>query len=83
MAEIETIEIINNPEIIDRRKIKKVKKVKEDTPTVEKNNKIKILKAPWRNEILEDGTKNIIINPVIPNILKNIIMRNEKKKNQL
>ena len=65
MAEIESIEIINNNpeiiedkpiEIIDRRKIKKIKKVEEDTPPVEKIDKRKILRAPWRTTILEDGT---------------------------
>ncbi len=70
MAEIESIEIINNPEIIkdkpiieinedkpiDRRKIKKIKKVEEDTPTVEKIDKRKILRTPWRTTILPDGT---------------------------
>ena len=63
MAEIESIEIINNnpeiikykPEIIDRRKIKKIKKVEEDTPPVEKIDKRKILRAPWRTTILENG----------------------------
>ena len=62
MAEIEPIEIINNPEIIedkpieiiDRRKIKKIKKVEEEP--VEKIDKRKILRAPWRTTILEDGT---------------------------
>ena len=43
-------------EIIDRRKIKKIKKVvEEDTPPVEKNDKRKILRAPWRTTILENG----------------------------
>ena len=70
MAEIESIEIINNPEIIkdkpiieinedkpiDRRKIKKIKKVEEDIPTVEKIDKRKILRTPWRTTILPDGT---------------------------
>ena len=71
MAEIESIEIIeNNPEIIedkpiieinddqpiDRRKIKKIKKVEEDIPTVEKFEKRKILRTPWRTTILPDGT---------------------------
>ena len=66
MAEIESIEIINNNpeiieiiedkpiEIIDRRKIKKIKKVEEEP--VEKIDKRKILRAPWRTTILEDGT---------------------------
>ena len=67
MAEIESIEIINNNpeiieiiedkpiEIIDRRKIKKIKKVEEEP--VEQIDKRKILRAPWRTTILEDGTK--------------------------
>ena len=66
MAEIEPIEIIeNNPEIIqiiedkpiiDRRKIKKIKKVEEDVPPVEKIDKRKILRTPWRTTTLPDGT---------------------------
>ena len=63
MAEIESIEIINNNpeiiedkpiEIIDRRKIKKIKKVEEEP--VEKIDKRKILRTPWRTTILPDGT---------------------------
>ena len=70
MTEIVPIEIINNNpeiieiiedkpiEIIDRRKIEKIKKVEEEdtTPPVEKIDKRKILRAPWRTTILEDGT---------------------------
>ena len=62
MAEIESIGIIeNNPEIIeiienkpiDRRRIKKIKKVEEP---VEKIDKRTIKRAPWRTTTLEDGT---------------------------
>ena len=83
MAEIETIEIINNPEIIDRRKIKKVKKVKEDTPTVEKNNKIKILKEQWRTEILEDGTKKYNNKPCDPEYFKKYYHEKRKEKESI
>ena len=84
MAEIESIEIINNnPEIIDRRKIKKVKKVKEDTPTVEKNNKIKILKAPWRTEILEDGTNKYNNKPCDPEYFKKYYHEKRKEKESI
>ena len=58
--------INNNPEIIDRRKIKKNKKIEEDTPSVEKNDKRKILRAPWRTTILEDGTIKYNIKPCDP-----------------
>ena len=63
MAEIESIVIEDKPEIIqiiedkpiiDRRRIKKIKKVEEEP--VEKIDKRKILRAPWRTTILEDGT---------------------------
>ena len=73
MAEIESIEIINNnPEIIeiiedkpiDRRKIKKIKKVEEEP--VEKIDKRKILRALWRTTILEDGTKKYNDRPCDP-----------------
>jgi hypothetical protein len=73
MAEIESIEIINNnPEIIeiiedkpiDRRKIKKIKKVEEEP--VEKNDKRKILRASWRTTILEDRTKKYNNKPCDP-----------------
>ena len=82
MAEIESIEIINNnPEIIeiinnpdiieiiedkpiDRRKIKKIKKVEEEP--VEKIDKRKILRALWRTTILEDGTKKYNNKPCDP-----------------
>ena len=75
MAEIESIEINNNPEIIeiiedepieiiDRRK--KNKKVVEDTPSVEKIDKRKIKTAVWRYTTLEDGTKKYNKNPCDP-----------------
>ena len=76
MAEIESIEIINNNpeiieiiedkpiEIIDRRKIKKIKKVEEEP--VETIDKRKILRAPWRTTILEDGTKKYNKKPCDP-----------------
>ena len=68
MAEIEPIEIINNnPEIIDRRKIKNIKKVvEEDTPPVEQIDKRKIKRALWRYITLEDGTKKYNKNPCDP-----------------
>ena len=65
MAEIESIVIEDKPEIIqiiedkpiiDRRRIKKIKKVEEDIPPVEKIDKRKILRTPWRTTILPDGT---------------------------
>jgi hypothetical protein len=53
-------EIINNnfedKPIIDRRRIKKIKKVEEDIQPVEKIDKRTIKRAPWRTTILEDGT---------------------------
>ena len=85
MAEIETIEIINNQteiiedkpiEIIDRRKIKKNKKVEEEP--VEKIDKQKFLRELWRTTILEDGTKNTMTAHVIHFILRNIMTRNVK-----
>ena len=94
MAEIEIInhnpEIIedsNNTEIIedkpieiiDRRKL--LKKVEEDAPPVEKNDKRKILRALWRTTILEDGTKHIIKNHATRFTIRSIMMRNVKKKN--
>ena len=85
MAEIESIEIINSyPEIIedkpiiDRRKIKKIKKVEEETPSVEKIDKRKILRAPWRTTILEDGTKKYNDKPLDPNYFKKYY--DEKRK---
>ena len=82
MAEIEPIEIINNNpeiiEIIDRRKIKKNKKVEEDTPPVEKIDKRKILRALWRTTILEDGTIKYNKNHATRFIIKHIMMRNVK-----
>ena len=76
MTEIESTEIINNPEIIeiiedkpieiiDRRKIKKIKKV-EDTPSVEKIDKRKIFRTPWRTTILPEGTKKYNDRPCDP-----------------
>ena len=73
MTEIVPIEIINNNpeiiedkpiEIVDRRKIKKIKKVEEEP--VEKIDKRKILRAPWRTTILEDGTKKYNNKPCDP-----------------
>ena len=85
MAEIESIEIINNnPEIIedkpiiDRRKIKKNKKVEEETPSVEKIDKRKILRTPWRTTILEDGTKKYNDRPCDPLYFKKYY--DEKRK---
>ena len=86
MAEIESIEIIeNNPEIIqiiedkpiiDRRKIKKIKKVEEEP--VEKNDKRKILRTPWRTTILPDGTKKYNDRPCDPLYFKKYY--DEKRK---
>ena len=94
MAEIESIEIINNPEIIedkpieiikdkpieiiDRRKIKNIKKVEEEP--VEKIDKIKILKAPWRTEILEDGSKIYNNKPCDPEYFKKYYHEKRKEK---
>ena len=68
MTEIEPIEIIKNKpeiiEIIDRRKIKKNKKVEEEP--VEKIDKRKILRKPWRTTILPDGTKKYNDRPCDP-----------------
>ena len=89
MAEIE---IINNPEIIeiiedkpieiiDRRKIKKIKKVvEEDTPSVEKIDKRKILRASWRTTILEDGTKKYNDRPCDPLYFKKYYDEIRKEK---
>ena len=86
MAEIESIEIINNnPEIIeiiedkpiiDRRKIKKIKKVEEEP--VEKIDKRKILRTPWRTTILPDGTKKYNDRPCDPLYFKKYY--DEKRK---
>ena len=84
MAEIEPIEIINNPEIIedkpieiiDRRKIKKIKKVEEEP--VEKIDKRKILRTPWRTTILPDGTKKYNDRPCDPLYFKKYY--DEKRK---
>jgi hypothetical protein len=84
MAEIEPIEIINNPEIIedkpieifDRRKIKKIKNVEEEP--VEKIDKRKILRALWRTTILEDGTKKYNNKPCDPLYFKKYY--DEKRK---
>ena len=78
MAEIESIEIINNPEIIEDKPIeiiedkpieiidrrKKNKKVVEEP--VEKIDKRKIKRALWRYITLEDGTKKYNKNPCDP-----------------
>ena len=74
MAEIE-----DKPKI-DRRKIKNIKDIVEEDTT--EPVKRKLLRAPWRTTILEDGTKNIIINQQIRFIFKNIMMRKGKKKKQ-
>ena len=88
MAEIESIEIINNNpeiieiiedkpiEIIDRRKIKKIKKVEEEP--IEKIDKRKILRTPWRTTILEDGTKKYNDRPCDPLYFKKYY--DEKRK---
>jgi len=86
MTEIKPIEIINNnteiisnnteiindnfedKPIIDRRRIKKIKKVEEEP--VEKIDKRKILRAPWRTTILENGTKKYNDKPLDPNYFK-------------
>ena len=83
MAEIESIEIINNPEIIedkpiDRRKIKKIKKVEEEP--VEKIDKRKILRTPWRTTILEDGTKKYNDRPCDPLYFKKYYDEIRKEK---
>ena len=82
MAEIESIEIINNPEIIDRRKIKKVKKVVEEEP-VEKIDKRKILRALWRTTILEDGTKKYNNKPCDPLYFKKYYDEKRKEKESI
>ena len=71
MAEIESIEIINNnPEIIEDKPIeiidrrKKNKEVVEEP--VEKIDKRKIKTAPWRYITLEDGTIKYNKNPCDP-----------------
>ena len=81
---IEILEIIENkPEIIedkpiDRRKIKKIKKVEENTPTVEKIDKRKILRTPWRTTILPDGTTKYNDRPCDPLYFKKYY--DEKRK---
>ena len=92
MAEIEPIEIINNNpeiiedkpiEIIDRRKIKKIKKVEEDTPPVEQIDKRKILRALWRTPILEDGTKKYNNKPCDPLYFKTYYDEKRKEKESI
>ena len=91
MTEIESIEIINNnPEIIiedkpieiiedkpiDRRR--KNKKVEEEP--VDKIDKRKILRAPWRTTILEDGTKKYNDRPCDPLYFKKYYDEIRKEK---
>ena len=81
---IEIIEIIENKPVekIDRRKIKKIKDVVKEVEPVEKNDKRRILRAPWRTTILEDGTKNVIKDQRTRFIIRNIMMRYAKIKKQ-
>ena len=76
MAEIESIEIINNNpeiiedkpiEIIDRRKIKKIKKVEEEP-----------VETSWRTTILPGGTKKYNDRPCDPLYFKKYY--DEKRK---
>jgi len=85
MAEIESIEINNNnPEIIEDKPIeiidrrKKNKKVVEEP--VEKIDKRKILRAPWRTTILEDGTKKYNDRPCDPLYFKKYYDEIRKEK---
>ena len=71
----EIIEIIEDKPI-DRRKIKKIKKVEEEP--VEKIDKRKILRTPWRTTILEDGTKKYNDRPCDPLYFKKYY--DEKRK---
>ena len=92
MAEIESIEIIeNNPEIIqiiedkpieiiDRRRIKKIKKAEEP---VEKIDKRKILRALWRTTILEDGTKKYNNKPCDPLYFQKYYDEKRKEKESI
>ena len=82
MAEFEPIEIINNNpeiiEIIDRRKIKKVK-----LEPVEKIDKRKILRVLWRTTILEDGTKKYNNKPCDPLYFKKYYDEKRKEKESI
>ena len=69
---------INEDKPIDRRKIKKIKKVEEETPSVEKIDKRKILRTPWRTTILPDGTKKYNDRPCDPLYFKKYY--DEKRK---
>ena len=73
----EIIEIIEDKPI-DRRK--KNKKVEEDTPTVEKIDKRKILRTPWRTTILPDGTKKYNDRPCDPLYFKKYYDEIRKEK---
>ena len=93
MAEIEPIEIINNPEIIEIIEDKPIKII-EDKPIeiidrrkknkkvveepVEKIDKRKILRTPWRTTILPDGTKKYNDRPCDPLYFKKYY--DEKRK---
>ena len=77
-------EIINNnfedKPIIDRRRIKNIKKVEEDIPPVEKIDKRKILRTPWRTTILPDGTKKYNDRPCDPLYFKKYYDEIRKEK---
>ena len=85
MAEIEIIN--NNLEIedkpIDRRRIKKIKKVEEDIPPVEKIDKRTIKRAPWRTTILEDGTIKYSNKPCDPLYFQKYYDEKRKEKESI